>query len=122
MTQIKAVDLPPRIFNIKGWIHLTQPSDLISAFNSALKNSGFKILKYTDHEFPLNDFTAFWLLAESHLAIHTFTNSGWSYIELSSCNKEKTLKFITLCNQSSFSFKWENEMEELNCTTEVKTN
>lgn len=115
MTQIQSINLPPRIFNLKGWIKQTSAPDLKSTFDDLLDQSKFKVLNYSSHEFPLNGFTAFWLLAESHMAVHSFTESGWSYVELSSCNKEKTLKFLTLCRQFKGLFQWENEVEELNC-------
>nr|WP_321407593.1 S-adenosylmethionine decarboxylase [uncultured Carboxylicivirga sp.] len=119
MTKINAVELPPKIYNIKGWINQTNPIELKKSFDHTLIKSGFNVLNYTDQEFPLNGFTAFWLLAESHLAVHTFSKSGWSYIELSSCNKEKAVNFINLCKQSSVSYQWENEVEELSCETEL---
>nr|WP_321450374.1 S-adenosylmethionine decarboxylase [uncultured Carboxylicivirga sp.] len=119
MTKINAVNLPPKIFNIKGWIELYEPIELKEQFDTALNKSGFKILQFTDHKFPENGYTAFWLLAESHFAVHTFDQDGCSYIELSSCNKQKALNFITLCKQFNFTFQWENDLEELNCNKNV---
>ncbi|MEN9444098.1 MAG: Croceibacter phage, partial [Bacteroidota bacterium] len=58
-----------------------------------LKLSGFTILNFVSHNFSPQGFTGIWLLAESHLAIHTFPESGASYIELSSCNEAKMLLF-----------------------------
>ena len=52
-----------------------------------LLNSGFKILQSIEHHFDPYGYTALFLLAESHLAIHTFPEENKSYIELSSCNE-----------------------------------
>ncbi len=121
MTQIQAVNLPPKIFNLKGWLKQTDATRIKNLFNKLLVQSSFRVLNYSDHQFPLDGFTAFWLLAESHLAVHTFTDSGWSYIELSSCNREKALNFLTLCNLLDDQFKWENKVEELNGETLANT-
>ncbi|MCG8579186.1 MAG: S-adenosylmethionine decarboxylase, partial [Bacteroidales bacterium] len=91
-------------------------------FGEQLKNARFKILNFSDHHFPLNGYTAFWLLAESHLALHTFTDKGWCYIELSSCNKEKALHFKETCEMLPHALKWNNELEELCCETNVDVN
>ncbi len=115
MSQITPINLPPKIFNLKGWIQMTEANDLKNTFDGILNHSDFKVLNYSDHKFPLNGFTAFWLLAESHLALHTFTESGWCYIELSSCNKEKALIFKKQCNQLEYSIRWESSLEELCC-------
>lgn len=121
MTLIEAIHLSPRIFNIKGWVKQTDAQKLKATFDSILDQSNFKVLNYTDHQFPLNGFTAFWLLAESHLAIHTFNDSGWSYLELSSCNKEKAMNFLTLTEQLNTEFRWENDIEELSCEDLINT-
>ncbi len=115
MTQLQAINLAPKVFNIKGWIKQTNAEVLKETFDTLLNRSNFKVLKYLDHQFPLNAMTALWLLAESHLAIHTFSGSGWSYIELSSCNREKALTFISLCESLDAEFSRAGEMEELNC-------
>ncbi len=120
MSSIEPVQLPPKIFNVKGWIKLTEAGELQSTFDKVLAESGFKMLNYSDHQFPLNGFTALWLLAESHLALHTFNDSGWTYIELSSCNENKALIFLTLCDRIKHQIRWENKIEELSCQT-VKT-
>ncbi len=115
MTQIQALNLPPKIFNLKAWIKQTNGVKLKQLFDSLLKSSCFHVLDYSEYQFPLDGFTAFWVLAESHFAVHSFSKSGWSYIELSSCNKEKTLKFVSLCEKTNCELKWKNHVEELTC-------
>jgi S-adenosylmethionine decarboxylase len=68
----------------------------VATYEKQLKEAGFTILLFNEHHFPEQGYTCFWLLGESHLAIHTFPESGKSYIELSSCNKEKLEKFKKL--------------------------
>ncbi|WP_075591107.1 S-adenosylmethionine decarboxylase [Labilibacter marinus] len=111
MNNIQHKNLPPKIFNLKGWIKLIHEEELKVLFDKTLSKSGFTSLNYSSHQFPVAGFTAFWLLAESHLALHTFTENGWCYIELSSCNKEKTIQFKQLTNQLSFEVKWDDEIQ-----------
>ncbi len=111
MKDLKHKNLPPQIFNLKGWINLVDESILEEQFSNILNKSGFTSLDYSSHQFPVNGFTAFWLLAESHLALHTFTESGWCYIELSSCNKEKTAFFKTLTNTLHYEVNWDEEIK-----------
>ena len=110
MNKIQHKKLPPQIFNLKGWIKLVDESRLKDIFNEVLDKSAFTSLNYSSHQFPVNGFTAFWLLAESHLALHTFTESGWCYIELSSCNKDKTDRFKGLVEQLNFDVRWDDHI------------
>ncbi|MGY6648194.1 S-adenosylmethionine decarboxylase family protein [Wenyingzhuangia sp. IMCC45574] len=84
------------IYNYQFWTEVTNPSVLKNTYDILLKQVGFTILQFSEHHFPEQGYTCFWLLAESHLAIHTFPESGKSYIELSSCNKEKLENFKAL--------------------------
>lgn len=59
-----------------------------------LIKAGFIILNRMEHHFMPQGYTAIWLLAESHLAVHTFPESGKTYVELSSCNQPKNKAFI----------------------------
>ncbi len=111
MNEIQHKNIPPKIFNLKGWIKLVDENKLKEIFGGILDKAGFTTLNYSAHQFPVNGFTAFWLLAESHLALHTFTESGWCYIELSSCNNEKTASFKTLINTLQLEVKWDEEIQ-----------
>ena len=88
-----------RIFNHKLWVDITDTEKLKEQFTSYLQKSGFTILQFNEHYFEQQGYTCFWLLAESHLAIHTFPENNKSYIELSSCNEEKMEVFKKLTNR-----------------------
>ncbi|TAJ14523.1 spermidine synthase [Marinilabiliaceae bacterium JC017] len=112
---IEAKDLPPQVFNLKGWIKLIDEKQLQLVFNELLQKAGFKILDFSTHQFPLNGFTAYWLLAESHLALHTFAQSGWCYVELTSCNRSKAERFKTYAADLSYVIRWVSEITEYSC-------
>lgn len=86
------------IFKHSQWIPETDPEILMFYFYTALQTAEFNILDFMQHKFKPEGYTAIWLLAESHFAIHTFPEHRKSYIELSSCNLEKHNKFIELIN------------------------
>ena len=86
------------IFNETWWISQTNPAFCKETFEDLLNQSGFTILNCVDHHFNVQGYTCLWLLAESHLAIHTFPEEDKCYVELSSCNKEKLEQFKTLMN------------------------
>ena len=75
------------IYEKSVWVGQTRPDILMAACEKRLLESGFKIVKQVTHFFSPQGFTAVFVLAESHLAIHTFPEEGKSYIQLSSCNK-----------------------------------
>ena len=85
-----------RIFNHQLWVDTTDPEQLKENYKSYLLKSGFTILQFNEHYFEQQGYTCFWLLAESHLAIHTFPENNKSYIELSSCNEVKMKVFKSL--------------------------
>lgn len=61
--------------------------------------SGFTVLKFVDHAFEPQGYTALWLLAESHCALHTFPEEQKAYLEISSCNSEMYVDFIVAYHQ-----------------------
>jgi len=86
-----------QIWNKNGWVKETDPIKLKNKFSDLLGLSGFEILNFVEHYFEPQGYTAFWLLGESHLAIHTFPEEQKSYIELSSCNEDYYLYFVANC-------------------------
>ncbi len=74
------------IYSHKFWTVCTEPKELRETFERFLKEVDFTIVLFNEHHFTVQGYTCFWLVGESHLAIHTFPESGKSYIELSSCN------------------------------------
>ncbi len=85
--------LDAKIHNLKFWIAESNPQFLREQFQAYLKQVDFTILNCVEHHFPIQGYTVFWLLAESHLAIHTFPDKQKAYVELSSCNREKAHLF-----------------------------
>lgn len=88
-----------KIWNFSQWINETEPQKIREKFDSALRKSGFNILCCTEHHFLPFGYTALWLLAESHFAVHTFPEFGKSYIELSSCNLEFYQEFLKITKE-----------------------
>jgi S-adenosylmethionine decarboxylase len=85
-----------KIWNNKFWIKETRPNILKQKYTKLLKESNFKILRFKQHYFKPQGWTGIFIIAESHLAIHTFPEESKTYIELSSCNKEKQKTFMKI--------------------------
>lgn len=81
------------IFEASVWVKETRPDVLMAACEKMLLESGFKIVEKAVHFFSPQGFTAVFILAESHLAIHTFPEEGKSYVQLSSCVERYYNKF-----------------------------
>lgn len=84
-----------QMWNKNGWIKETNPTELKNKFSELLALSGFDILNFQEHYFEPQGYTALWLLGESHFAIHTFPEDEKSYIEISSCNEDYYIFFIS---------------------------
>jgi S-adenosylmethionine/arginine decarboxylase-like enzyme len=84
------------MFNHQTWTDETDPFALKYIYSRRLKAAGFKVLDLLEHHFKPQGYTALFLLAESHLAIHTFPEEGKAYVELSSCVMDKYLKYLEL--------------------------
>lgn len=91
--KIEYKQIAAQIYNFRFWTSCTNPEELKEKYVGLLQKSGFTILQFSEHYFPEKGYTCFWLLGESHLAVHTFPESKKTYIELSSCNKEKLTFF-----------------------------
>ncbi len=110
MKNIQHKEVAPEIFNLKGWIPSVNQLFLEKEFTQLLKDSGFTIIDFKSYQFPVKGFTAYWLLAESHLAIHSFYEDQYSYIELSSCNLKKAEIFLTLSKEGKYNIKWDQSL------------
>ncbi len=93
---IGAKTIKANIFSYKNWINEINPDVLKGTFKEALVKSEFRIVKFDEYYFPEKGYTCFWLLAESHLAIHTFPDDNRAYVELSSCNEKKLKSFVSM--------------------------
>jgi len=92
--------IEPSIYNYQVWVDETAPTILHSKLQTILEASGYTILNQMEHYFPVQGYTCLWLLAESHLAVHTFPENNRCYIELSGCNKEMNRRFIALFQEA----------------------
>lgn len=95
----KYVSLDAEMYHFETWVQKTDPVSIKVDFQNILQESGFTIVNFIEHRFPVEGFTCVWLLAESHLAIHTFPNSKKSFVQLSSCNFEKRNTFEKLIGE-----------------------
>ena len=84
------------IYNFTAWVDECSPAVLHAELDRMVVQSGYNVLNKMEHHFEPQGYTCLWLLAESHLAVHTFPENGKTYIELSSCNKEKNENFVRL--------------------------
>lgn len=88
-----------KIWQRSAWITTTSPSDLRHLFDTMLSLCGFNVLEVVEHHFQPQGYTCLWLLAESHLAVHTFPEHGRTYVELASCNGNKYQHFLSLLSR-----------------------
>lgn len=84
-----------RIENFSSWITYSTDASHKEEIEALLKRSGFTILNFVEHKFEPQGYTSLWLLAESHCALHTFPEEGQAYVELSSCNIQMFVDFVS---------------------------
>lgn len=92
------------IFNYECWLQLIDNKQLKSRLEKIILESRFSIVNFVDYEFPIKGYTCVWVLAESHLAIHTFPDSEKFYLQISSCNKDKLNTFKRFIEKSKYFF------------------
>jgi len=97
---IKHKDIKAEVTNIQCWLTITDPIILKELSENLLEQAEYIVIDYIEYFFPNDAWTAVWLLAESHLAIHTFPQDNVSYFELSGCNASKTSKLETLLKET----------------------
>lgn len=90
---IKYKFVKAELFNFRCWVDEASTSKLKNNLNQILIDIDFELLGFVEHHFTPQGYTAVWLLGESHLAIHTYPEHGKTYIELTSCSKEKNNLF-----------------------------
>ena len=83
-----------KIDNYRVWVKGSQGQALKKDLEKVLKEAGFTLLNLMEHHFDPIGYTALWLLAESHCALHTFPEEDKTYIELSSCNRQMYIDFM----------------------------
>jgi len=67
------------------WISYEEERVLSVRLEEMLLASGFHIVNKCEYFFPVQGYTALWLLSESHLALHSFPEENKIYLELTSC-------------------------------------
>ncbi len=82
-----------KVWSTKGWINHSDAEYLKSVFEGYLKAANFSVLSFEEHRFEGYGYTAVWMLAESHFAIHTFPEHNKTYIDMTSCNEIKQFLF-----------------------------
>ena len=71
--------------------YLLNPEIIIPLLKNAIQTSGLTDLAYTSHTFPGAGFTAAYILAESHVVIHTWPEySQLAVIEISVCDFQRS--------------------------------
>ena len=88
-----------KIDNFSSWVLQSDATILKTDIEALVTESGFSILNFMEHHFEPQGYTAMWLLAESHCALHTFPEENKAYIEISSCNTDLFVNFVTAFNQ-----------------------
>jgi S-adenosylmethionine/arginine decarboxylase-like enzyme len=84
-----------QIFNYSDWVKETDPEKLHLKYKNMLLKAGFQVIQDLDYHFEPYGYSALFLLAESHFAIHTFPEENKTYIELSSCVEDKYNRFVS---------------------------
>jgi len=67
-----------------------------------IKINRFTPVKYEEHVFPNSAYSAFFLLAESHISIHSWLEERYLSIELFGCTKldiDRSLEYLRECVQ-----------------------
>jgi len=87
------------ISNYQTYLAETHPEKLKSLLKDILVACEYDIVGFTEKHFSPQGYTCVWILAESHLAVHTFPENNLTYIELSSCNAAKNEQFKALIRE-----------------------
>lgn len=90
------------IFEYSGWFTCTDDIQFARELDRLVKISGHTVIHYKEHLFEPQGLTALWLLAESHLAMHTWPEEQKAYVQLSSCSNGK---FDVLTQELAKAFK-----------------
>lgn len=85
-----------QIWNHCAWVLETDPAELRARFAELLDAATFSIVGFTETHFEPHGYTAVWILAESHFALHTFPEAQRTYCQVSSCNWPKFVRLVEL--------------------------
>lgn len=96
-----------KIYNQRWWLSSCDSEELKRVISADLVEAGFTVLNFVEHYFQPQGYTALWLLAESHAAVHTFPEEGKSYVELSSCAQILLQNFDRYLQAAAAMHKWQ---------------
>ena len=75
--------------------NLNDTNRLLNVLLEKCNENGLTVLKYTQHKFHPQGYTAVILLAESHISIHTYPEDDIAYMDIFCCNNSINLETIT---------------------------
>lgn len=96
-----------KIYNQRWWLSSCDSEVLKRVISVDLNQAGFSVLNFVEHYFQPQGYTALWLLAESHAAVHTFPEEGKSYVELSSCSASLLASFDAHLRAAAEQLQWQ---------------
>lgn len=85
-----------KVWSKRRWIDVYDTKEVKGLVDGLVTEVGLEVVGFKEHHFTPMGYTAVWLLAESHLAVHTYPEHKKSYIELSACHKGKFTGFWRL--------------------------
>ena len=91
--EISYIQVAPQMFHFEAWLSESDEEILKVQLEQDIVASGFTVVNFSEHAFPVQGYTCIWLLAESHVALHTFPESNTSFVQVSSSNQEKLERF-----------------------------
>lgn len=71
---------------------LDDANRIMKLLKHVCKKAGMKVIKGDYHKFPRQGVTAFYILAESHISIHTWPEEGSAAIDIYYCGEEKSVR------------------------------
>ncbi len=71
---------------------LDDPSVLMRLMREACEKAGMKVIKGGFHKFSPQGVTAFYILAESHISIHTWPEQGSAAVDIYYCGEKKAVE------------------------------
>lgn len=96
------------MYELSLWVHYNgDDTALCQLLRGYIAASGHTILDTAEHAFTPQGFTCMWLLAESHMAVHTYPEHSRAYIQLSSCSLSKYQDLSRLLRDNTAYINWQ---------------
>lgn len=81
---------------------LNHRARLLEALDTLAKELKLHVVKKFTHQFEPHGISVVWVLAESHLAIHTWPEYGYLHFDIVSCAKEADLSNLPRALKDAF--------------------